>query len=134
MTSFPTFPPEAINDYLKPWTPDHVRSRLERGHDILVAAYADDELIGLASGTAPEAGVGTIVWLLIDGAWRDRKAGRALYGAACHAYRDLGAHKVKLTAPSERAKRFYEACGMRVEGFHSNHWYKMEFFSLGMDL
>jgi ribosomal protein S18 acetylase RimI-like enzyme len=133
-TSFPTFPPEAVKDYLKPWTPDNVISRLERGHDILIAAYTGDEIVGLVSGTPPEAGVGTIVWLLVDGPWRGRKAGQAIYEAACHAYRDLGAHKVKLTAPSERAKRFYEGCGMRVEGFHANHWYKMDFFSLGADL
>ncbi len=133
-TSFPTFPREAVNDYLKPWTPDNVISRLERGHDILIAAFAADEIVGFASGTAPEAGVGTIVWLLVDGPWQGHKVGRALYEASCDSYRDLGAHKVKLTAPSERAKRFYEGCGMRAEGFHTNHWYKLDFFSLGADL
>src|SRR5688572_7994549 len=92
MTSFPMFPPEAINDYLKPWTPDNVSSRLERGHDILIAAYAADEIIGLVSGPAPEAGVGTIVWLLVDQPWRDLRVGVDLYEAACDAYRNVGAH------------------------------------------
>jgi ribosomal protein S18 acetylase RimI-like enzyme len=134
ISSFPTFSQEAIMDYLKPWTLDRVIARLEYGHDILVAAFVGDEIIGLVSGTAPEGGVGTVVWLLVDARWRGRKAGRALYDAACHAYRDLGAHKMKLTAPSEEAKRFYESCGMRVEGFHPKHWYEMEFFSLGTAL
>ncbi|MDX6498959.1 MAG: Acetyltransferase domain [Blastocatellia bacterium] len=134
ITSFPTFPPEAVDDYLKPWTPDSVISRLERGHDILIAAYAGDEVIGLVSGTALEGGVGTVIWLLVDTRWRGHKAGRALYEAACRAYRELGAHKMKLTAPSEGAKRFYESCGMCVEGFHRKHWYKMDFFSLGVVL
>lgn len=134
ITSFPAFPPEAVTDYLKPWTPEGVISRLEHGHDVLIAAFTGDEIIGLVSGTAPEAGVGTIIWLLVDAPWRGHKAGSALYEAACRAYRDLGAHKMKLTAPSEQAKRFYERCGMHVEGFHPLHWYRMEFFSLGVTL
>jgi GNAT superfamily N-acetyltransferase len=133
-SSFPMFPQEAIEDYLEPWTADRVISRLEHGHDVLIAAYVKDEITGLVSGTAPEAGVGTIIWLLVDARWRGHKVGRALYEAGCHAYRGLGAHKMKLTAPSERAKRFYESCGMRVEGFHPNHWYRLEFFSLGTGL
>src|ERR1700674_3308892 len=134
ITSFPGFPREAVKDYLKPWTPADVVSRLEGGHDILIAAFAGDEVVGLVSGTPPEGGVGTIIWLLVDGAWSGRKAGRPLNESACHAYRDLGAHKMKLTAPSEEAKRFYESCGMRVEGYHPKHWFKMDFFSLGADL
>ncbi|SRR5258706_4583825 len=134
ITSFDTFPPEAVQDYLKPWTRQAVISRLERGHDVLIAAYAGDEIIGLVSGTATEGGVGTVVWLLVDTRWRGRKAGQTLYEAACRAYRELGAHKMKLTAPSERAKRFYERCGMCVEGFHPRHWYQVDFFSLGVIL
>lgn len=133
-TSFPTFPREAVTDYLKPWTPDAVISRLERDDGVLIAAFAADEAIGLVSGTGPEGGVGTIIWLLVDTPWRGHKAGRALYRAAFDAYRALGAHKMKLTAPSEEAKRFYEGCGMRVEGVHPKHWYGMDFISLGVTL
>jgi len=134
VTSFPSFPQEAVKNYLKPWTPDIVMSRLEHDHDVLIAAIIGDEIVGLVSGTAPEGGVGTIIWLLVDARWRGHKVGRALYEAACHAYRELGAHKMKLTAPSEEAKRFYESCGMRVEGYHPKHWFKIAFFSLGVDL
>jgi ribosomal protein S18 acetylase RimI-like enzyme len=133
-TSFDTFPQEAVREYLKPWTRDAVISRLERGHDVLIAAYVGDEVIGLVSGTALEGGVGTVVWLLVDTRWRGRKAGQTLYEAACRGYRELGAHKMKLTAPSERAKRFYLSCGMSVEGFHPRHWYQLDFFSLGVIL
>jgi GNAT superfamily N-acetyltransferase len=133
-TSFSTFPQEAIADYLEPWTPDVVISRLERDDDILIAAFAGDEITGLVSGTAPEGGVGTVVWLLVDAPWRGQNVGRALYHAACDAYRALGAHKMKLTAPSERAKCFYESCGMRVEGVHPEHWYRLDFISLGTAL
>jgi len=132
--SFPEFPAEAIVEYLRPWTPERVAARLERGDDILVAAYAAGALVGVVSGTAPEAGVGTVIWLLVDASWRGRKVGTSLYHAACEAYRFLGAHKIKLTAPSEEARRFYEGCGMRVEGFHPNHWFGMTFSSLGADL
>src|SRR6266545_747920 len=134
MTDFPAFPPEAIDDYLAPWTPGAVTARLESGLDVIITALTGDELIGLVSGAAPEGGVGTVMWLLVDARWRGRRAGRALYDASCRAYRDLGAHKMKLTAPSERAKGFYEICGMRLEGVHPNHWYHATFFSLGVVL
>jgi ribosomal protein S18 acetylase RimI-like enzyme len=131
VTSFPTFTPEAREAYLAPWTPEGAISRLKRGEDILIVAVGGDEIIGVASGNIPEGGVGTIIWLLVGPHWRGRNAGRALYEAACGAYRELGAHKVKLTAPSKSAKRFYERCGMQLEGFHPNHWYNMDFYSLG---
>jgi GNAT superfamily N-acetyltransferase len=133
-TSFSTFPPAAIKEYLAPWGRKRVISRLEHGNDVLIAALADDDVIGVVSGTAPEGGVGTVVWLLVDERWRGLKVGRGLYEAACNAYRELGAHKMKLTAPSEEARQFYESCGMRVEGLHPCHWYKMSFFSLGVIL
>lgn len=133
-TSFPTFPADALEAYRKPWTQSVVLSRLTHRQDILLVATVDDEIIGLISGAAPEGGVGTIIWLFVDPRWRGRNAGRALYEAACGVYRELGAHKVKLTAPSEIAKRFYESCGMRVEGFHPHHWYNMDFYSLGAPL
>ncbi len=129
---FPMFTAEAVESYLKPWTPDDVAARLQHGRDILIAALAGDEIVGVISGTAPEGGVGTVIWLLVDARWRGRNVGRALYDAACLAYCRLGAHKMKLTAPSESAKRFYERCGMHVEGFHPDHWYKLDFYSLGV--
>jgi len=134
VTSFPMFPPNAVESYLEPWTREAVVSRLTHGTDLLIAAFAAGEIVGLVSGNAPEGGVGTIVWLLVDARWRGHEVGRALYDAACHAYRDVGAHKMKLTAPSERAKRFYERCGMRVEGTHPKHWYNVDFYSLGAAL
>ena len=133
-TSFPGFPREAVVAYLEPWTTGQLRARLEGGQGVMIAAFAGTETVGLVSGAPPEAGVGTVAWLLVDADWRGRRVGQALYGAACDAYRSLGAHKMKLTAPSERAARFYERCGMRVEGFHPAHWYRADFFALGVQL
>lgn len=133
-TSFPMFPDEAVKAYLGAWTMEKIKARLETGRDVLIAAYSNGEMIGLTSGSEPEGGVGTMVWLMVDARWRGHKAGRALYEAACAAYRAMGAHKMKLTVPSDEARRFYEHCGMEVEGFHPNHWYHANFTGMGVAL
>jgi hypothetical protein len=57
--------------------------------------------------------------------------GKALFQQACKVYGSLGCHKVKLTASTPKAVTFYEKLGMSVEGKHLNHWWMLDFWSLG---
>lgn len=134
-TSFPMFPRQAIDDYLIPWTTAAIEVRLNGdARDVCEGAFVEQQLVGIVSGTQPEAGVGTVIWLLVEDGWRGKGVGRALYEAACNAYRSLGAHKMKLTSPSADASLFYQRCGMQIEGTHPAHWYKLDFTSLGVAL
>jgi GNAT superfamily N-acetyltransferase len=133
--SFPSLPPEAIASYLEPWQEDMLRSRIRQSNDLLRVAWHEETTTGIVSGTAPEGGVATIIWLLVDAPSRGSGLGIHLSSAACSDYcRAHGAHGIKLTAPTEDARQFYELCGMRVEGFHPAHWWQAGFWSLGMAL
>ncbi len=133
-TGFPEFPPEAVTDYLAPWTADKIAARIKSGEGVLLGFFKGSELVGLVSGTAVEGGVGTIFWLLVAEEGRGSGAGRALFDAACAAYRAMGAHKIKLTAPTESAQNFYNHMGMLEEGYHANHWYHLDFCAMGLEL
>jgi GNAT superfamily N-acetyltransferase len=56
--------------------------------------------------------------------------GKALLEAAFETYRSMGCHKVKLTANTPMAKRFYLKHGMVVEGKLKNHWWNLDFIIL----
>ena len=86
---------------------------------------------GVLVGAGVEGGVGTIIWLVVSPVCRGKGIGKALFERACDEYRSLGAHKVKLTVPTQEAVKFYENMGMEVEGYHPAHWWGLDFWSLG---
>jgi len=133
-TSFPMLPIEAMNNYKKSWEIKKIEERITNNSDLLLLAWNDNQPAGLVSGTHPEGGVGTIIWLLVDEKYRGKNIGKELLKQALQYYRDHGCHKLKLTAPSKQAKDFYLAQGMKLEGFHENHWYKTDFWALGIEI
>lgn len=132
--SFPMFSNQAKLSYKKTWTEEKIKQRIDHQADLLLLAWDQQKPVGLVSGTIPEAGVGTIIWLLIDENYRRRKLGQILLQQACGYYRHLNCHKLKLTAPSDQAKDFYVKQGMSVEGFHPQHWWQADYWALGMIL
>ena len=60
--------------------------------------------------------------------------GKALFAEAVKAYREKGAHKIKLTVPQEETVRFYEKQGMELEGVHRNHWWNHDFWAMGINI
>jgi len=107
---------------------------LRRHRGLLLAAREDGAIAGLLVGTAPEGGVATIVWVLVDPKRQRRHIGSKLMDEACRRYTEMSAHKVKLTVPDEQTVKFYEKQGLVVEGRHPNHWWKMDFWAMGKDL
>lgn len=125
------FPEEALEYYRKGWTVDVMQQRARDCRQVLLAAWQGDRVVGLLQGTAPEGGIGTIIWVLVDGEHQHHGVGRQLFDEACRRYRDIGAHKVKLTVPSQDTVPFYERQGMQVEGIHRDHWWRMDFWAMG---
>jgi GNAT superfamily N-acetyltransferase len=128
---FPRLPQQAISSYQRPWSEPHLQHRIMSGQDLLRIAMRHEKIVGLVSGTAPEGGLGTIIWLLVIPEAHGQGIGTALFAAACDYYRSIGAHKFKLTAPTAKARDFYLKLGMKQEGFHPQHWWEADFWSLG---
>jgi ribosomal protein S18 acetylase RimI-like enzyme len=79
-----------------------------------------------------EAGVGTILWLIVDQNYRNKGIGTNLFNQITSYYKNIGCHKLKLTAPNQNAVNFYNKLGMGTEGYHRKHWYSQDFWSLGL--
>ena len=128
------FPAEALRHFQKQWTAVGIDEASRGGRHVLRVAWQEERIVGVLVGMPPEGGVGTIIWALVDGEHQRRGIGARLMAESFAAYRGIGAHKVKLTAPNRAAVSFYERAGMRVEGHHPNHWWRMEFWSLAKEL
>ncbi|GAB7081649.1 GNAT family N-acetyltransferase [Megalodesulfovibrio paquesii] len=136
------FPEAAMLAYRAMFSPEALAARLEQGRSVVLTAMQADQscgllpgmLLGLLLGLPPEGGVGTIMWLLVTPEAQGQGVGSALFHAACARFRELGAHKIKLTAPTAQAVRFYERLGFHQEGFHPNHWWGQDFWALGLPL
>lgn len=128
------FPEEALCFYHQQLTEEEVARRTADLLHVVLAARIDEKLVGALIGTPPEGGVGTILWLLVYAKWREYGIGRHLFCEACRRYQEMGCHKIKLTAPTKHTVRFYEKQGMQVEGFHANHWWNLDFWSLGKNI
>lgn len=100
----------------------------------LVAVNREGRFEGLILGSPQEGGVATIVWLLVDKTSQGTGLGKNLFEHACKHYLERGAHKIKLTTSEKQTTHFYEKLGMRQEGYHQNHWWRCDFWAMGLDL
>lgn len=130
------FPEAAMHEYRAMFYPETLAARLKQGRSVVLTAMQPDQrrnqLAGLLVGLPPEGGVGTIMWLLVAPESQGQGVGSALFHEACKRYREMGAHKIKLTAPNAQAVRFYERLGFHQEGFHPAHWWRQDFWALGL--
>jgi GNAT superfamily N-acetyltransferase len=131
---FPMYTADALSAYRKAWTREKILQKINDQTDFLLCAWDGDNPVGLISGPSPEGGVATIVWLLVDTDYQGKKIGSQLLAQASQYYKSIGCHKLKLTAPSEKARDFYLREGMVQEGFFPSHWWKADFWALGMPL
>lgn len=128
------FPEEAMRHYRGSLTGGEFTRRVQDPRQVLLAARRQGQMVGVVAGSAPEGGVATIVWLLVTAGARGSGLGTRLFLEACARYRAMGCHKIKLMATSPDAVRFYERCGMSVEGYHPDHWWHLNFWALGMHI
>ena len=110
---------------------DAIKNAAAANRHVVLTGWFETELAGVLLGSSPEGGVATIIWLMVDRRYQRRGFGSTLFKYACRLYREMGCHKIKLTVSQKNTIRFYEIQGMQVEGFHKNHWWKMDMWSLG---
>jgi|GEM_PF-2477029 len=127
--------PEAREAFLQNWqAADFESAQTSEDRPIFIALSPQKCVVGLLIGTGLEGGVGTIVWLGVARENRTMSLGRMLLDEAEGFYREIGGHKIKLFCNTESAKRFYERCGYTVEGWHPEHWWRMDCWSVGKSL
>jgi len=129
--TFPEFSPLAKQAYAAQWGEKQLQSRVHLGRDLLAIVRLENSIKGIVSGTSPEGGVGTIVWLLVAQNARGLGIGKKLLNYAKQYYVSQGCHKIKLTSPSQSANNFYKKQGMILEGYHPHHWYHTDFWAFG---
>jgi len=125
-------PKAARSAWIAQWTPEAMLNHTARPGAQVLRAGDDDNTEGLLIASAPEAGVVTVIWVLVANHVRSQGVGEALMTEAIRRARGCGAHKLRLTVPGLRAKRFYERCGMREEGFFERHWFGADFWQMAM--
>lgn len=131
MTHDLSFPSVALEHFSQIFTDEEVFRRIQCPDSPIFIATKNRRIAGAMIGSSPEGGVGTIIWLTVYSEFRGLGVGKTLFKKACEAYRSMGCHKVKLTASTLEAVKFYKKIGMSVEGHHISHWWMIDFWSLG---
>lgn len=133
--TFTHFPPEAIEKYDADWRTEMIAERAAASRFALHGAFdVTGQAVGLLFGAPEDSGVGTIIWLGVADSQRGSGLGAKLMRAAFADYKARGCHKVKVYTETQTAKQFYLKLGMKEEGFHPQHWWQVNFWSLGMQL
>lgn len=127
-----TMPSDAIQYYVNQWTAERLRGLADSW--VFLTAKQQSKIHGVVLGTPVEGGVATIIWVLVDQQLQNKGIGSLLFREACRVYEKKGAHKVKLTVPDEQTVNFYLKQGMILEGVHKNHWWKSDFWAMGIQL
>ena len=126
------YPEPALAYYSGIFSPAAIESKLSN----CVALYIEEnnDIKGVMWGTMPEGGVSTIVWLLVAESSQKKGYGKLLFDEAISRYKATNTHKIKLTVPNKNTLEFYKKLGMNEEGFHQDHWWNMDVFSMAMKL
>lgn len=103
-------------------------------YDLLLLLTLQEHDLALIHARAPEYGVGNILWLLVDKSCQRNKFGTFLLDQCIKFYRELGAHKIRVTSPIISNKEFYLKSGFEEEGVLKNHWHKISFYNYGLFL
>jgi len=114
------FPQEALRYYKKTWNIERIYHGACSSEHAFLMAWDKNKIFGILLGSTPEGGVVTIIWLFVLPEHQRKGIGSKLFKEACHRYRQIGCHKIKLTVPNKEIIKFYKKQEMKVEGFHPN--------------
>ncbi|MCO7226133.1 GNAT family N-acetyltransferase [Pleionea sp. CnH1-48] len=124
----------ARKDYIQSWDQDKLTHWVHQKQQVSLVYHEQGQVLGALLGTPHESGVATVIWLVVDKSARGRSIGKQLMLRAAEEYRELGAHKIKLTVPDKNSKRFYEHIGLEEEAYLRKHWYQVDFWQMGWQL
>jgi len=88
------------------------------------------QIIGFLVYDAPYGGVLLCRWLGVLKEYRGQGAGKMLVEQAVLEAKALGCHKVEL-AGQLKAKKFYEKCGFKMEGFREKSYFGQDQYLFG---
>lgn len=126
---------QAIQQYIQNWSIKTLNELVNHEKTHLSCVKNErDKVLGALVGSLSDGGVATIIWLMVEPDHQRSGLGSNLMRSACVHYKQIGCHKLRLFASSSEAKRFYMNFGMEVEGFHPNHWWGDDYYSLGLSL
>ncbi|WP_020406911.1 GNAT family N-acetyltransferase [Hahella ganghwensis] len=127
-----TFTAQALDSYRRKYSESNMSERIAQSNVVIAGLFDDDKLIGLVIGGAPNGGVASLDWVVVAPDYQGQGLGQKLMRFCFHEYAAVGAHKILLYTETENAKRFYEKCGMALEGVHPNHWWGLTHYCLAI--
>ena len=95
-----------------------------------VFVVEEKDIIGFLVYDMPYGGVLLCRWLGVLKEYRGEGAGRMLIEQAVREARVLGCHKIEL-AGQLKAKKFYEKCGFKMEGFREKSYFGEDQYLFG---
>lgn len=127
---FPGYSKKVIDYFLQRiYTKVNFDYWLRYNYKIILVAKIENQLVGFMV-IEPYGGVCFTRWLGVLKEHRRKGVGRELINKWLELARQLGCHKVEIASQPE-AKKFYEACGLVLEGKRSLSYFGIDQFIFG---
>ena len=114
--------PQAITSAIEEWYGEgRLDDTLGDDEHVLLVADEDGQVVGFSESTLAGEGIGTLLWLHVDPAYRGREIGAGLLGETRDSLRGLGADRVhgRVLADNADGNAFYRAQGFQKAGEES---------------
>lgn len=130
-TGFPEYQAEVIHYFLTKIYPERAFvSWISSGWKVVLAVKKKEKIIGFAVIDKPYGGVCFLRWLGVLKEFRNMGAGKSLIKAWINYAQKYGCHKVELAA-REKAKEFYQKCGLKLEGKREKSYFGINQYIFG---
>jgi ribosomal protein S18 acetylase RimI-like enzyme len=126
-----TFPSPALKKAKSDFSASKIKEVAGSVDRVILGAFEGETIVGIMFGSMLNGGVASVVWIAVGMQFRGKGIGRKLMNITFEKYKSKGAHKVVLYTETVEAKEFYESIGMQQEGFHPNHWWKIDHYCFG---
>ena len=135
LKEFSVIPEKGQDFHIGNWSKEKFSERILSLKWTIFGAFDEaGVLVGYVIGLPLDGGVGTINWLGVKHAMQRQDIGKTLLGLACRRFKERGCHKVRVHTETKAGKEFYNSVGFKVEGFHPNQWWGVDYYSFGLFL
>lgn len=117
------------------YSPEALREAIEEESQLILAAKADDAVIGFCIG-AFDSGTIWLSWYGVSSAWQGHGVGKMLLESLIATTRHLGIHKIWCDCRTENqhSRDILQKAGFQEICTIENHWYGQDFVLLQMFL